>query len=255
MAYNVKIDVFEGPFDLLLHLVRVNEMDIYDISISNITNQYLSYIKEMQKLDLEVAGEFLVMAATLIHLKARTLMPPLSPDQEDPEEEEVDEEYQNIRSAQDLMRQLIEYRQFKELASRLSQREEDQLRIFYRNALLPNLGTSERGEQQEMNEDISLLFSAFARVLKYTEGRPTHHVVEEEYSVEEKIEIIKKSLLLDKHVNVSQLFKRCINKSEIITMFLAMLEVCRLKLSRVIQKGSFEEIYLCVPEEFKDDDE
>ena len=128
----------------------------------------------MQKLDLEVAGEFLVMAATLIHLKARTLMPPLSPEQEEQEEEEVDEEYQNIRSAQDLMRQLIEYRQFKELASRLSQREEDQLRIFYRNALMPSLGAGERGEQQEMNEDISLLFSAFARVLKYTEGRPTH---------------------------------------------------------------------------------
>ena len=121
MSHNVKITVFEGPFDLLLHLVRVNEMDIYDIPISDITDQYLKYIKEMEKLDLRLAGEFLVMAATLINLKSRTLMPPLR-DEPEPEEEEPEDELGGIRTGQDLMRQLIEYRQFKEMAVSLADR-------------------------------------------------------------------------------------------------------------------------------------
>lgn len=251
MAYNVKINVFEGPFDLLLHLVRVNEMDIYDIPIAQITDQYLTYIKEMEKLDLRIAGEFLVMAATLINLKSRTLMPPLSDNQEE-QEEEVEDEYDNINSAQDLMRQLIEYRQFKELAATLAVREDEQLRVFYRNSVLPVL--SDNGEPQEIKEDISLLFSAFARVLEYTEGRPSHHVVEEEFSVEEKIAVLQRQLAAKDLVSVSEAFKRCINKNEIITVFLAILEVCRLRIARVRQGGNFGDIYL-VPAGKTDDEE
>ena len=253
MSYNVKINVFEGPFDLLLHLVRVNEMDIYDIPIAEITSQYLAYIKEMEKLDLEIAGEFLVMAATLINLKSRTLMPPVSSEEEEPQEEETDEGLEDIRNAQDLMRRLIEYRQFKEMAVHLSQREEDQLRLFYRNSVLPTL--TDHGMAQETREDISLLFSAFARVLEYADGRPVHHVTEEEYSVEEKIEYLRGEIDRHKTLSLSEIIQRCIDKGEVIALMLALLEVCRLRLARVRQTGSFQDIYLVHPSEFKEDDE
>lgn len=252
-AYQVRLNVFEGPFDLLLHLVRVNEMDIYDIPIADITRQYLHYIKEMEQLDLEVAGDFLVMASTLIQIKSRTLAP-LPRGEEEEEEEEIDEEAESIRDAQDLMRRLVEYRQFKEMAVDLADKEEKQLRVFYRNEVLPKV---EGSEAAPMREDINLLFSAFARVLAYTEGRPIHHVTEEEFSVEEKIEIIRRSLNRDQQVSVKGLFEKCLNKQEVITTFLALLEMCRMRECRVRQKGNFEDIVLIHPsvEEIDDDEE
>lgn len=251
MIYSVKIDVFEGPFDLLLHLVKVNEMDVYDIRIAEITGKYLEYIKEMEKMDLEVAGDFLVMAATLIQLKTRTLVPPIEEDEED--EEEIDEEMADIRSAQDLMRRLIEYREFKELAVKLNEKEEEQLRLFYRNTVLPRL--TDDDEDEGLREDINLLFSAFARVLDYTDGRPSHHVAEEEFHVEEKIESLKSQLAMAGRLSVTKLFERCINKQEIIALFLAMLEICRLRAADVLQSENYEEIYLVKPGEPEDDEE
>src|SRR5690606_19728656 len=130
---------FEGPFDLLLHLVRVNEMDIHDISISVITRQYLEYLDIMRELDLELAGEFLVMAATLIRIKARTLLP-VPPDQEE-QEEEIDE----ILSARELVRQLVEYRKFKEAAMKLRKKEEETSRLIFRNKqYVPDLPEEEK---------------------------------------------------------------------------------------------------------------
>jgi segregation and condensation protein A len=254
MSYNVKIDVFEGPFDLLLHLVRVNEMDIYDISISTITQQYLDYVKEMQQLDLEVAGDFLVMAATLISLKARTLMPPLGDEaEEDEPEEEVEEEFENIRSAQDLMRRLVEYRQFKELARDLSVREDEQIRVFYRNTVLPVVSDSK--EPQELREDINLLFSAFARVLTYTEGRAVHHVTEEEYSVEEKFDWMRNRLATHPRLSLIEIFSKCLSKSEAITTFLAILEICRQRYARIRQSANFDDIQIVRPDQADDDDD
>ena len=255
MAYNVKIDVFKGPFDLLLHLVRLHEMDIYDIQIAEITNQYLGYIREMEKLDLEVAGDFLVMAATLIYLKSRTLMPPVTgeEEEEEEEEEELDEAYESIRNAEDLMRRLIEYRQFKEVAHKLSEREDEQLRVFYRNTVLPAIERGDAGA--EMREDISLLFSAFSRVLDFAEGRPTHQVFEEEFSVEEKIEHIREQLERRRRLSLHGLFERCLNKQELITLFLALLEVCRMRLARVRQKGNYQDIEIVLPSEPEDDED
>lgn len=253
MDYKVKLDVFEGPFDLLLHLVRINEMDIYDIQIAEITQQYLEYIDAMEQLDLNVAGDFLVMAATLINIKSRTLAP--LPVEEQEEEEEIDEEYENIRDAQDLMRRLIEYRQFKEMAVELADREDEQLRVFYRNSVLPKV--VDDGSTDELREDINLLFSAFARVLKYTEGRPRHHVREEEFSVEEKLEVLREKMALEKRFRLQEVFERCVNKVEVITVFLALLEMCRMKEARVKQDKETGDIFLMHPDmiEMEDDDE
>jgi segregation and condensation protein A len=254
MPHKVKIDIFEGPFDLLLHLVRIHEMDIYDIPLAEITRQYLDYIKQMERLDLSMAGDFLVMAATLINLKSRALMPPMTEDEAEEDEEEIDEEYENIRNAQDLMERLIEYRQFKELAQRLSNREKEQVRMFYRNSVLPSLG-KDKDEDEEMREDISFLFSAFSRLLEFAEGRPTHHVIEEEFSVEEKIEEIRRKISQETRLNVMLMFRRCINKQEAITLFLALLEVCRMQIARVRQGANYEDIELVSPSEPEDDED
>ena len=257
MAIKVKINVFEGPFDLLLHLVRINEMDIYDIPIAEITRQYLDYVSELKKLDLEVAGDYLVMAATLLQIKARALMPIQGQQaaEEEPEQEKESEEEGGIRDARDLMRRLIEYRQFKEMAVEFSEREENQLKIFYRDHVASVV--SDKKTSPEAREDINLLFSAFARVLDYTEKRPVHRVMEEEFSVEEKIEIIKEELERCKRINVQDMFRKCINKVEVITVFLAMLEVCRQKVARVYQPKNYQDIFLTVaslnPEEDDDD--
>lgn len=252
MAYKVKLNVFEGPFDLLLHLVRINEMDIYDIPISDITKQYLGFIKDMETLDLEVAGDFLVMAATLLNLKSRTLMP-LNAHEEDEQEEEVDEEFENIRSAQDLMQRLVEYRQFKELAVKLSEREEQKMRMFYRNQVLPTLSAD--GSREEVREDINLLFSAFARILEFTEHRPQHRVTEEAYSVEEKIELVGRKLVKEKRLSLMALFEKCLSKVEMITMFLALLELCKVRQARIVQKSNFEDIQLVLATEPEEDDD
>lgn len=254
MTYNVKIDVFDGPFDLLLHLVRVHEMDIYDISISGITRQYLEYIQQMQEMDLEVAGDFLVMAATLIQIKSRTLMP-LTPEEEaEEDEEEIDGELADIHDAQDLMRRLIEYREFKELAVKLSDREEEQLRLFYRNTVLPRI-EDEKDAEDEIREDINLLFSAFARVLQFADGQPTHHIQEEEYHVEDKIEYLDKQIEEHRRVDVSSLIDRCTNKQELLTLFLAMLEICKMRRARVWQSKNYDTIYLVRPSEAENDEE
>ncbi|MBI1785148.1 segregation/condensation protein A, partial [Candidatus Sumerlaeota bacterium] len=129
--YKVKLQVFEGPLDLLLHLVKINEMDIYDIQIAEVTKQYLEYIRLMQSLDLEVAGEFIVMASTLLNIKLRSLLP----DSGEPDEDE--EELGDILTAQALMEQLVQYRKFKEAAARLQEQEEQQARIFFRDVALP----------------------------------------------------------------------------------------------------------------------
>jgi segregation and condensation protein A len=195
------------------------------------------------------------MAATLINLKARTLMPPQTTEEAVEEEQEVDEEYESIRDAQDLMRRLVEYRQFKELAVQLSDREEEQLRVFYRNQVLPELVDGQTADPSFFREDISLLFSAFARVLEITEGRPTHHVVEEEFTVEEKVETIQTLLNRDRRLSIYALFEHCLNKQECITTFLALLEVCRLKVARLTQKGNYQDILLVLASEYKEDDE
>jgi segregation and condensation protein A len=235
MSFRIKLNVFEGPFDLLLYLIKVNEMDIYDIPIAKITQQYLEYIHIMQALDLEVAGEFLVMAATLLNIKSRHLLPSgeLLED-----EEEIDE----ILSAKELIRQLVEYRKFKEMAWSLRLREEDQSRVFFRYNIEPILPEPER--EEPLREDLHLLFSAFSRVLRYAETRDYHQVLEENITVEDKMDYL--SLLLGKSdvLNLMDIFKKCLTRNETIVTFLAMLELCKRKQIRVKQSGPFKDILI-----------
>lgn len=232
MTYTIKLPVFEGPFDLLLHLIKVNEMDIQDIEISRITKQYLEYIGMMRELDLELAGEFLVMAATLIHIKARTLLPV------PPEPEEQEEEIDEIMSARELVRQLVEYRKYKEATVALRHREEDAARVVFRTnpiKIVPD-------QAPELSEDVGLLYKAFARVLKFVESPKYNPELTEQFSVEDKIQYIEDALLGHEELDLDAVFHRCFNRMEVIVTFLATLELCRMKRILIKQSSAFDKI-------------
>ncbi|PKO18779.1 segregation/condensation protein A [candidate division BRC1 bacterium HGW-BRC1-1] len=239
MTYTIKLPVFEGPFDLLLHLIKVNEMDIADIPISEITKQYLSYIDVMRELDLELAGDFLVMAATLIHLKARTLMPV------PPDLEEQEEEISEIMSARELMRQLVEYRKYKEAASALREREEQAARVLFRNStftLVPD------DDGAEISVDIALLYKAFARVLKFVDQPAYKPGISERFTVEDKINHIEDLTRSNETVDLMRVFEHCLNRAEIIVTFLAVLELCRMKRILIRQDAAFDNVIITAAE-------
>lgn len=234
--YRVRLDIFEGPMDLLLHLIKVNEMDIYDISITKITQQYFSYLRLMEQLDLEVAGDFLVMASTLINIKLRSLLPETS------DEIEEDEEVDDYISAQALMDKLVEYRKFKEAAESLRSNQAAQSNMFVRDVALPRLSDVDTDDDLQM--DLDLLLGAFSRVLRFVERRDWHLVTEEEYSVEEKMDWLEQRLLLEERVQVEDLFKACRSKLEMIVVLLAALELCHLRRVCVAQSGAFGSIMI-----------
>ncbi|OPZ01741.1 MAG: Segregation and condensation protein A [candidate division BRC1 bacterium ADurb.BinA364] len=238
MAYTINLRVFEGPFDLLLHLVKVNEMDISDINIAEITDQYLKTLELMRELDLEVAGDFVVMAATLIGLKIRALLPDLPGEENEEESEEISE----IVSAKALMDQLIEYRRFKELSVDLGQRQEEQMSLFFRNSLLPAL--QQEQESAPLRGELQLLFDSFARVLRYVESLPHHDVAYEPFSVEERIGQFREQLRSAESMELFSLFRQCRNKPDMIVTFLALLELSRLKEIRLEQGEPFKEVFV-----------
>lgn len=234
--HRFKLDVFEGPLDLLLHLVKINEMDIYDISVSEITRQYMEYLAIMQELDLEVAGDYLVMAATLMNIKSRGLLPRNEYEEEFSNEEEIDE----ILSAQDLIRRLVEYRKFKELAAGLREREEENSRLYYRANVIPIIPGAQDDELPR--QDILNLFDAFARVLKRVREVHHHSVSNEQFTVEAKVTQIREKLRTARQVNFSRVFETCVSKQEAVCYFLAILELARMREITLAQAGTFEDI-------------
>ena len=230
--YKVKLEVFEGPLDLLLYLVKQDEVDIYDVSLERITRQYLEYLQAFKELNIELAGEFIVMAANLIYLKSRSLLPV---DQQPPEEDAGEDD-----PRWDLIRQLIEYKKFKEAAGQLHLRELEQERIFARAG-----GSSpDRDQPLRLGEvGIFQLINAFQTVIKRVEAR--HDVQEifgERFSVSEKIDIILKRVAGGAAVHFSDLFGAVISRVEVAVTFLALLELIRLKQVRAIQRSIFDEI-------------
>lgn len=230
----VALDVFEGPLDLLLYLIRREEVDICDIPILKITDQYLRYLELMRMLDLDIASEFLVMAATLLHIKSRMLLPP----EERPVEEVVEEE--DPRMA--LVKQLLEYKRFKEAAGFLSEKEQEQQGVFARyvdRTFLPEPSDSPLTEVSIFD-----LISAFSDVLKRVTGDP-REITEEIYTVTDKVASITALLVEKPVVRFSELFKDALIRVEVIVTFLALLELIRLKKIQAHQPAPFAEIEIC----------
>jgi segregation and condensation protein A len=232
--YKVKLEVFEGPLDLLLYLIKKEEVDIYDIPIERITNQYMEYLTLMQMLNLEVAGEFLVMAATLMYIKSRMLLP-VDQQVTDAEAEEGED------PRWELIRQLVEYKKFKDAAAQLSKREDEQANIFPRQA--PDAGI-------EANKDVPLaevsifdLINAFNDVLKKAAAREDfHEILEERFTVSDKIEEILYTLRDRLEMIFSELFANAGSRAEVVVTFLALLELIRMKRLKVQQTEAFGEI-------------
>src|SRR5436309_1796352 len=223
--YKVKLEVFEGPLDLLLYLIRQDEIDIYDISLERITRQYLEYLHAFKELNIELAGEFIVMAANLIYLKSRSLLPI---DQQPPEEDAEEDD-----PRWDLIRQLIEYKKFKEAAGQLHIRDLEQERIFTRDGgANPDLA-----EPLRLGEvSIFQLINAFQNVIKRIEARQDlQEIFAERFTVSEKIDMILQRIANGASIRFSELFGDVTSRVEIVVTFLALLELIRLKQVRATQ--------------------
>lgn len=234
--YKIKLPNFEGPFDLLLYFIKRDELNIYDIPIAKITEEYLKYIKLMNYFDLELAGEFLVMVATLMYIKTQMLLP-ISKNE--------DEKIEDPRTV--LVQKLIEYKQFKEASKELSQFAENNKYIFYRQLF----------EKAQVNEDDiyyenSTLFDlirAFKIALERTQGKIKEHIIQiPSISINEKITFIKNKLKKQKKISFYSLVFGESRKNIIIT-FLAILEMIKMSLIKIYQESNFDDIIIVNPEE------
>jgi len=221
-SYSVKLDQFEGPLDLLIHLIKRNEVNIYDIPIALITAQYLEYLMLIRELDLDVAGEFLVMAATLIHIKSRMLLPRSDPTQEDPEEDP--------REA--LVRRLLEHQRYRQAAELLHERETLREAQWLRpdGRVAPLAGEE---YEPELEVDLFSLMAAFKSVIERAKQRPQVALPAEQIPIETRIEQLLTRLSETQACGFEDLFEDVTSKGDMIVTFIALLEMIRLRLIRV----------------------
>lgn len=228
----IKTPAFEGPFDLLLHLIRENKIDIYDIPISLITSQYLEYIEIMKELNLEIAGDFLVMAATLIQIKSRMLLPP---DEETPSEEQED-------PRRELVERLLEYQRYKEAAVDFRTKEDEWLKVFHREPL----SDEEEGELYLFDLSLFDLLDAFRKLLDKAPPEIVS-ITKETLTVKNRMSMIMEIIEEHETVRFEDLFREGITRIYLIVTFVALLELIRLGLARAYQEKEFGNIWVINP--------
>jgi segregation and condensation protein A len=233
--YKVRLEIFEGPLDLLLYLIKKDEVDIHSISIERITRQYLDYINTFKLLNIDLASEFIVMAANLMYLKSRTLLPRVDqPPEEDAEEDDPRWE---------LIRQLIEYKKFKDAAGFLSIREVEQEGRFAHQPDAPELPVEETAPLAEVS--IFDLIRAFQNVLKrFEESHDFGDIIDDRYTVSDKIDFLFKQFAPGEAKSFETLFQTATTKAEVIVTFLAMLELMKLNQFIVRQSELLGEIVI-----------
>jgi segregation and condensation protein A len=222
MSTRVQLEMFEGPLDLLLHLIKKNEVSITDIPIAAITEQYLATLDIMQTLNLDVAGEFLVMAATLIHIKSRMLLPAGIDEEE--EEEGVD-------PRDELVRRLLEYQRYKDAAAELEQREVLTRDVFVR-ASAP---FEEAGPREFREVSVFELLGALKRVIDRLPKDIVHEVTLEKVTVREKMTLLLDRLHREGRVLFEAMFDAVKSRMEVVATFLAMLELVKVRAIRIFQ--------------------
>ncbi len=230
MAVHVQLSIYEGPLDLLLHLIKKNELSIADIPIATITEQYLETLELMQGLNLDVSGEYLVMAATLVHIKSKTLLPP---------EEDDDDDEEGGDTREELIRRLLEYERFKNAARELEEREILNRDVFVRRGR-PERITDVSFEQLSVFD----LMSALQRVLEKFPGPSVHTVVQETVSVRERMTYILDELHGASSVLFHELFDSARSRMDVVVTFLALLELIRIRAVHAVQKERLGPIVL-----------
>lgn len=234
--YKVKFEVFEGPLDLLLYLIKKEEVDIYAVNLTRLATQFIEYIETMRLLDLEIAGEFLVMAATLMYIKSRELLPVDQQAQVEGEDEGEDPRWE-------LIRQLVEYKKFKDAAAELQALEARQEEVFPR---MPGRLEFETEAPRHNEASIFDLVNAVNVVLKrFTQREDLRDIFEDKWTVSEKIEYLLGVLKERTSVRFSELFAEAASRAEVVATFLALLELIRLKQLAALQPEPFSEIEIC----------
>ncbi len=236
--YKVKLEIFEGPLDLLLYLIKKDEIDIYDVSIGRITKQYLDYINTFKMLNIEVASEFIVMAANLMYLKSRELLPQT----QQPPDEDADEEDPRW----ELIRQLVEYKKFKDVAQFLGTQEVKADEFFATTPELPDLSAPAPDVVGQVG--IFDLIRAFQKVLKrFENSTDIREIVSDRYSVADKIEHLLEAIPMGGRVRFDSLFSSAASRVEVIVTFLAMLELMKLNHLMVEQEQMLGDIVVIRP--------
>ncbi|HTG81567.1 MAG TPA: segregation/condensation protein A [Geobacteraceae bacterium] len=233
-AYTVKTESFEGPLDLLLFLIKKNEVDIYNIPIAAITRQYLEYLELMKELNLDIAGEFLVMASTLIQIKSRMLLPVQ-------EEEEAEEAEEDPRA--ELVKRLLEYQRYREAAERLSECELLGREVFARKFVAPELGELKPVEAS-LEVELFELIEAFRALLATVPQASFHEVGAEGMTVADRINEVLDTIRGKDAVPFERLFTALLTRDYVIVTFLAILELCKLRMVKLLQANTFGVIWV-----------
>jgi segregation and condensation protein A len=224
VSTNVQLEIFEGPLDLLLHLIKKNEVSITDIPIATITEQYLATIELMQTLNLDVAGEFLVMAATLIHIKSRMLLPAGETSGDEDEDDGAD-------PREELVRRLLEYQRYKDAAEQLEQREVLTRDVFAR-AAAPTETPAPAGFREI---SVLELLAAIRRVLERLPKDVVHEVTLDKVTVRQKMTLLLDTLRSRQRLYFEELFTDVKTRLEVVVTFLAMLELVKVRAIRILQ--------------------
>ncbi len=233
--YKVKLDIFEGPLDLLLYLIKKDEVDVLDVNIERITRQYIAYIDTFKMLNIDLAGEFIVMAANLMYLKSRMLIPrPVQPPEEEGDEEDPRWE---------LIRQLIEYKKFKDAAGFLQRRQLQMENIFPASPEVPDIKKEDVSGFPELG--IFDLIRAFQKVLsRFSKQDDIREIVDDRFTVADKIEHLLHAVQPGEQISFLLLFAEATTRDEVIVTFVAMLELIKLHQFRVTQNYLLGEITL-----------
>ena len=233
-SYQIKLDQFEGPFDLLLFFIERDELDIYNIPITRIINDFLEFIHQSEKLNIELSSEFILFVSTLMRIKARLLLP----------RKELDAAGNEIDPRQELIDKILEYKKFKEAAAKLRDHEAMQQNLFARVPAMPNLPPAENLLVEEVG--IFDLIHAFQKILKRIDSKKEdlREIFAENYTVSDKMDHVLRITQAGVPLRFEELFADAASRTEIVVTFLAMLELIRLKQLRVRQDGDLGEIWI-----------
>lgn len=245
-SFEIKLPKFEGPFDLLLFFIERDELDIHDIPIARITNDFFDYMHQMQQMNIELASEFILVAATLMRIKAKLLLPRY----------EKDEEGNEIDPREDLVRQLLDYKQYKAAAENLRAMEDERLMRFHRGNLQQELAKmatpGDTGYAGELNQlTLYRLIATFEKVMLRFEGmqnKVVHTIVEPPFTIENQKEYIRNRLLQKPQVNFTDIFEECTGKLHAVFTFLALLELLQNKALLIFMGEGFNNFVICTPE-------